>query len=118
MDVHIFAARLSAAREERNVSVVELSEALGINKATIYRYEAAEIGRIKPVTINAIAEYLNVNPDYLTGVSDNKHTTKQTDGLLSTITDAEKMLLELFRQVPEDRQRMVLEMIKIALQKK
>jgi transcriptional regulator with XRE-family HTH domain len=64
------------------VTVTELSETLGINRATIYRYEAAEIGRIKTITVNAIAEYLKINPDYLTGVSDNKHTVKDAEDIV------------------------------------
>ena len=115
MDMRIFAERLKAAREERNVSVMELSEALGINKATLYRYEAAEIGRIKSVTVHAIAEYLKINPDYLTGVSNNKHTVKEAEDLVASMTDGEQMLLELFRRVPEERQQMVLDMLRIAL---
>lgn len=115
MDMKIFAERLKAVRIERNITPAELSEALGINKATIYRYENAEIGKIKMVTINAIADYLNVNPDYLIGATDQKHTVKEAEDLLSTITDGEKMLLELFRQVPVESQQMVLEMIRIAL---
>lgn len=115
MDVQVFAKRLKAAREERNISAIELAEALGINKATIYRYETAEINKVKQVTINAIAEYLNVNPDYLIGATDQKHTVKEAEELLADITDGEQMLLELFRRVPADRQQMVLDMIRIAL---
>ena len=117
MDMWTFAQRLKAVREERNISATELAEALGINKATIYRYETAEIGKIKQVTINAIAEYLNVNPDYLIGTSDIKHTVKEAEDLASSITDDEKMLLELFRRVPVESQQMVLEMIRIALRR-
>jgi hypothetical protein len=32
-----------------------------------------------------------------------------------TLTDGEKVLLQLFRQVPEEDQRMLLDMIKVAL---
>jgi hypothetical protein len=31
------------------------------------------------------------------------------------LTDGEKMMLELFRQIPEDKQEVVLEMIRLAL---
>ena len=115
MDVVLFAKRLKEVREERNISILELSEELGINKATLYRYESAEISRIKSVTINAIADYLKVNPDYLIGASDNKHTAKEAEDLLANITDDEKALLELFRRVPADDRRMVIDMIRIAL---
>ena len=115
MDMKIFAKRLRATREERGISAKELAESMGINATTIYRYETAEFQSIKTPVLNAIAEYLNVNPDYLIGATDQKHTVKEAEDLLSTITDGEKMLLELFRKVPVESQQMVLDMIRIAL---
>lgn len=117
MDMTTIGERLKIAREERNVSIAELAEALGLNKTTIYRYETGAFKRIKPSTLGAIAEYLNVNPDYLIGATDNKHTVKEAEDLLADITDDEKLLLETFRQVPVESQQMVLDMIRIALKK-
>lgn len=115
MDMDVFAQRLKNTREERGITIIELAQALNINKATLYRYETAEFQSIKQTRLQAIADYLNVNPDYLIGATDNKHTVKEAEDLLSTITDGEKMLLELFRRVPVESQQMVLDMIKIAL---
>ena len=115
MDMDIFAQRLKEVRQEKGVSAKELGEALGINKATIHHYEKADFKSIKSPTLRAIADYLNVNPDYLIGATDNKHTVKEAEDLLSNITDGEKMLLELFRRVPAESQQMVLDMIQIAL---
>lgn len=115
MDMNTFAKRLRATREERGISAKELAEALGINATTIYRYETAGFQSIKSPVLNAIAKYLNVNPDYLIGATDQKHTVKEAEDLLATITDGEKMLLELFRRVPVESQQMVLDMIRIAL---
>lgn len=112
MDNRIFAERLKESREAKNITAAELAEEVGINKATIYRYEAAEISKIKLHAIKAMAECLNVNPDYLMGVTDDKHTIKEVE---ADITDDEKMLLELFRRVPEENQQMVLDMIRVAL---
>ena len=117
MDMNIFAQRLKSTREALGLSARELAEAIGINKATIHHYEKAEFKSVKSPTLQAIAEYLNVNPDYLIGATDQKHTVKEAEDLLSTITDGEKMLLELFRQVPAESQQMVLDMIRIALKK-
>ena len=115
MDMNIFAHRLKSTREALGISARELAEAIGINKATIHHYEKAEFKSVKSPTLQAIAEYLNVNPDYLIGATDQKHTVKEAEDLLSTITDGEKMLLELFRKVPVESQQMVLDMIRIAL---
>ena len=117
MDMQIFATRLRAVREERNVSATELAEALGVNKTTIYRYETGAFKGFKAELLIAIAEYLNVNPDYLIGASDIKHTAKEAEALMADITDDEKMLLELFRQVPVESQQLVLDMVRIALKR-
>ena len=113
MDMKIFASRLRAIREERNVSVTELAEHLGVNKTTIYRYETGAFKALKADSLIDIAEYLNVNPDYLTGESDTRNAAKDAE---ADITDDEKMLLELFRRVPVESQQMVLGMIRAALQ--
>ena len=115
IDMKIFAHRLKEVRTEKGVSAKELGEALNIHKATIHRYENVDFKGLKPHLLNAIADYLNVNPDYLIGATDQKHTVKEAEDLLSTITDGEKMLLELFRKVPVESQQMVLDMIRIAL---
>ena len=112
MDMALFAKRLKKARNARNISAKELAERLGINKSTIHRYETGELKGIKQPTIQAIAEYLNVDPDYLIGASDSMYAVKEAE---ADITDEEKMLLELFRRVPEENQQMVLNMIRVAL---
>lgn len=117
MDMFLFATRLKEAREDRNVSAKELAEHLGINKSTIHRYETGELKGVKQATLIAIADYLNVNPDYLIGATDNKHTVKEAEALMADITDDEKMLLELFRRVPVESQQMVLDMVRIALRR-
>lgn len=117
MDMQIFAKRLRDMREERNVSAVELAEALGINATTIYRYETAAFKGVKSVTLNAIAEYLRVNPDYLTGVSDNKRTEQEVEDLVADITDAEKTVLELFRKLTAEDQTMALDVLRAVLKR-
>jgi transcriptional regulator with XRE-family HTH domain len=117
MDMDVFAKRLKETREQKNISAKELAEALGINKATIHHYERADFKSIKTPILRDIANYLDVNPDYLIGDTDVKRTVKETEDLLSTITDGEKLLLDLFRQVPEESQQMVLDMVRVALKK-
>ena len=117
MDMTTIGARLKAVREERNVTVAELSEALGINKATLYRYESAEFQSIKPAILQRIAEYLKVNPDYLIGVSDNKHTVQEAEAFMADITDAEKTVLELFRKLTADDQSMALDVLRAVLKR-
>ena len=73
MDMEKFARRLKYIRLQRNVSVDELAEAIKVNRTTINRYEkGSKINSIKLDKLEAIANYLQVNKDYLTGDSDDK----------------------------------------------
>ena len=73
MDMIIFAYRLKEVRENRNISAEELAEAIGVNKATIHRYEAGYFKSIKLDKLDKIAEFLNVSKSYLIGDSDSKY---------------------------------------------
>lgn len=115
MDMKIFAERLKTTREAQGINAGDLADALGINKATIYRYENAEFQSIKQTRLQAIADYLNVNPDYLIGATDNKHTVKEAEELSASMTDAEKALIERFRLVPVEAQPMALDMLEVVL---
>ena len=117
MDMNVFAKRLKEARQARNISARELAEQLGINKSTIHRYETGEPKGVKPPLVQAIAEYLKVNPDYLIGISENKYAAKGAEGLQDDTTDAEKMLLELFRKLPADEQSMALDVLRAVLKR-
>lgn len=61
--------RIREKREELNLTQTELGAALGLNKSTIQRYETGKITKIKLPVINAIAEYLNVDPAWLKGIT-------------------------------------------------
>lgn len=69
----LFASRLKETRESRNVSAVELAEAISVDKGTIYRYEKADFKSIKESRLQAIADYLKVDKSYLTGEVDDKY---------------------------------------------
>ena len=73
MDMMLFASRLKEVRESRNISAEELAEAIGVNKATIHRYERGDFKSVKQNRLELIAEFLNVSKSYLTGDSDSKY---------------------------------------------
>ena len=115
MDMLVFAQRLKEVRNEKGVSAKELGEALGINKSTIHRYETGELKGIKQPVLQAIADYLNVNPDYLIGATDNKHTVKEAEELLSGITDIQKKILEKTNSLSQEEQQRYLDLLNVLL---
>ena len=63
-------------------------------------------------TLSKIADYFGVTTDFLLGTETKKEPLAINGEKLS---DAEVDLIELFRQVPEDQQQLVLQMIRVAL---
>jgi len=66
-----FKDRLKILREEKGMTQVQLSEELGMSRGAIGNYES---GTRKPrfEEFEAIADYFNVELDYLYGRSDNR----------------------------------------------
>lgn len=66
----IIGSRIKMIREEKGFTQEELAKALGLNKSTIQRYETAKIEKIKLPVIDAIAQKLDVNPEWLSDKTD------------------------------------------------
>lgn len=70
MDMTLIGQRIKQRREALNISAQELAEAIGINKATIHRYENGDFKSIKLPVIESIAKYLEVDPSWIIGKTD------------------------------------------------
>lgn len=81
------------------------------SKSTINKIELG-INDIPQSKIAKFAEVLGTTPARLMGWDDKVTNPSPTE---ETLTDGEKVLLQLFRQVPEEDQRMLLDMIKAVL---
>lgn len=126
------------------LSQEELAKAIGSTKQAIYKYESGIVSNIPMNKLETIANRLGVTPTYLTGWQDDESENPHELRLLSAfekldmdnqmivsdwvenyqkkptppvtqLTEGEEMLLRLFRQVPEDSQQLVLQMIRAAL---
>lgn len=62
--------RIKQIREEKGLTQGELGKLLGMHKSTVQRYEAAKIEKIKLPVIEAMAQILDVNPEWLSDKSD------------------------------------------------
>ena len=96
----ICAVRYALGRRSYIVGVV--AEYVGVSEATAQRYESGAIKNLKHETICKLAELFGCDPRYLMGWPE--------DSLTDDTTDDEKMILELFRQIPAEQQKVFLEM--------
>ena len=92
----------------------ELAKRMGYrSKSTINKIEMG-INDIPQGKIAKFAEVLGTTPAFLMGWNDEAETKNNTPGE-PKLTEGEKALLELFSRVPEDKQQLVLQMIRAAL---
>lgn len=70
--------RIRQRRKFLGLSVDELAEKLGKNRATIYRYESNDIEKLPTTVLEPLAKALNTTPSYLMGWEDDKPTDTLT----------------------------------------
>ena len=106
--------RIFAARRQLGWTQEELARRMGYkSKSTINKIEMG-INDIPQSKIVIFAKVLGTTPAYLMGWED---AEKQTPPSITKedLSEGEKALLELFNRVPEDQQKLVLQMIRAAL---
>ena len=103
--------RIKLLIENSGKSYQELERITGIKKSSLQRYASGVTAKIPLDVIEKLSKAFNVSQEYLMGWNDDKKVSP-TEAELS---EGEKMILDLFRRVPEEKQRMVLEMIRVAL---
>jgi transcriptional regulator with XRE-family HTH domain len=110
------AERLSEALRIKGVKQVELCKQLDIPKGPMSHYLS---GKYEPrqSRLNEIAIALNVSEAWLMGYDVPMERPVMTNNSIesSSLTDAEKELLDLFRRVPQEQQTLVLSLIQAAL---
>lgn len=100
-------------RLSRGMTLEQVATIVGVGKSTVRKWETGMIANMKRDKIALLARALGTTPAYLMGW---KEEGEQTLPLNETnLTEGEKMLLDLFRQIPEDAQKMYLEVLRASL---
>lgn len=105
--------RIKVAREHLGMTQDEVAKLCKTTKQTIFKYENEIVTNIPYDKIELLSAALNVTPSYLFGWNENRNSPSELP-----LTEGEKALLDLFRKVPEDKQAMVIQMIRAALETK
>ena len=102
--------RIKRLIEESNKTYQELENLTGIKKSSLQRYASGVTTKIPLDVIEKLAVAFNVSQEYLMGWDEKSDSPDKL-----ALTEGEQVLLELFKKVPEDKQKMVIEMIRAAL---
>lgn len=99
--------RIKSLIEESKKSYQELEKITGIKKSSLQRYASGVTAKIPLDVIEKLSKAFNVSQEYLMGWDED---TKENSPAESKLTEEEQMLINLFRQFPEDQQRVFLEL--------
>lgn len=109
--------RIKTALSIRGVRQSDLCRITKIPKSALSQYISG-VYEPKQDRIYLISKALNVNEAWLMGLDVPMERQDTVSPKEPELSEGEKMLLDLFRQVPEDQQQLVLGMIRAALNTK
>ena len=108
--------RLKEAMMVKNMKQADLARATGLSKGGISNYVT---GRYEPKSdiVSKLAKALNCSEMWLWGydVPMERQDLVKSSSPSFELSEGEKILLDLFRRVPEEQQTLVLQMIRAAL---
>ena len=104
--------KIKQRRIELGMSQRELARRMEYNgNSTLNRIENGTV-EVTQTKLLQFAQALNVSVTYLMGVEENEQTNMD-----NPITNEEKILLELYRNIAEDKKEIVLKMLQVAVEK-
>ena len=101
-----FPQKIKELRLQRGMTLEQVGDIVGVGKSTVRKWETGMIANMRRDKIALLAKALGTTPAYLMGWND---ADKQNAPDMK-LTEGEELLLNLFRQIPEDQQKVFLEM--------
>ena len=114
MAIENMARKIKELRQERGLTLEQVANVVGVGKSTVRKWETGMIANMKRDKIADLAKALGTTPAYLMGW-DETPDSMDLPPEEPQLSAGEKVLLDLFRRVPEDKQQMVLSLIRVAL---
>ena len=111
--MNTFGSKIYELRKKNNMTLEEVGSVVGVGKSTVRKWETGEIANMRRDKIAKLAEALHTTPAYLMGWNEGEE--KSVPVSEDALSYEEKVLIELFRQIPSESRPLVLSMIKAAL---
>lgn len=95
--------RIKARRKEIGLSADDVAEALGVSRATVYRYESADIEKLPTTILEPLSKILKCSIPYLMGWEEKTNTYNEFP-----LSDLEKEIVIKFRKLTNGERDMFL----------
>lgn len=123
----IIAKNIKTFRENAKMSQIEFANLLGVDEVTVFNIESGNHIPSKEM-IFRICDIFKITPDFLNGTIEELFENGDTDAeyrllrqqqpLVTTeseLTEGERILIELFRKLPDEAQKMYFEVLRTSL---
>lgn len=104
--------KIKDLRVKKGMTLEQVGDIVGVGKSTVRKWETGMIANMKRDKIALLAQALGTTPAYLMGWEEDKKENAPDD---IKLTEGEKMLIDLFRKLPEEAQKMYLEVLRTSL---
>lgn len=104
--------RIKERRKQLGLTVDELSERLGKNRATIYRYESNEIEKLPTTVLEPLAKVLETTPAYLMGWEE-ESPIKQKSNSFPELSKNEQEMMDIFKELTPTQQGKLIERARV-----
>lgn len=104
-----FSRKIKELRLQRKMTLEQVGDIVGVGKSTVRKWETGMIANMRRDKIGLLAQALGTTPAYLMGWEDDKTTPP------ITITEGERELLNLFRMLPDEAQKLYLQVLRTSL---
>lgn len=104
------AQRIKYLRQEKGLTLEQVASVVGVGKSTVRKWETGMIANMKRDKIASLAKALGTTPEYLMGWEEKKNSPSELQ-----LTEGELLVLDLFRNIPVERQPDALELLRVAL---
>jgi transcriptional regulator with XRE-family HTH domain len=108
------AQRIKTLRQEKGLTLEQVAEVVGVGRSTVRKWETGMIANMRRDKIADLAKALGTTPAYLMGWKE-EDAKKELSPSEPELTEGEQLMLQLFRQIPKDRQAEALELLRVAL---
>ncbi len=89
--------KIKKLRQENNLTLEELANAIGVSPSTILRYESGEIKNLRRDKIKKLADALFTTPAYLMGWEEEKKENKDSD--YKALSKDEQEIVSLYKNL-------------------
>ena len=110
--------RIADTRIEKDLTMDDIAQKIGVAKSTIQRYEKGTIKKLKLPVIESIASALNVNPNWLIGNTDDPTPTeykKEQPARTGELSEAKQAMYDFIDTLSDEQVRRLLQIAHAAL---